>query len=236
LKILVNPLDAVAWHRCLRLVEGIGKVRAKEIIECIHQNNGEIDFSKFSKRKYFEEIAKLGALMKRLQNEDLSPPIFTNQIIEYYKPLLEQIEDDYKSREQDLEILQIISQKYESLEKFLSEFTLEPPSNKFQDENSPSLKEDIKPVTLSTIHSAKGLEWYAVFVPFALDGLIPSSRSLGTVREIEEERRLFYVATSRAKRNLFITMPSYVSSWDAFFTKPSRFLKSIKRENYEIDE
>gem|GEM_PF-4327799 len=70
------------------------------------------------------------------------------------------------------------------------------------------------------------------FLPFALDGLIPSSRSLGSIEEIEEERRLFYVASSRDKENLFITMPSYVGSWDAVFTKPSRFLYEINRELY----
>jgi DNA helicase-2/ATP-dependent DNA helicase PcrA len=76
------------------------------------------------------------------------------------------------------------------------------------------------------------LHWHTVFVPFALDGLIPSSRSLGSLEEIEEERRLFYVASSRAKENLFITMPSYVGSWDAVFTKPSRFIYEINKDHY----
>ena len=93
-----------------------------------------------------------------------------------------------------------------------------------------------KPVVVSTIHSAKGLEWHTVFMPHVLDGLIPSSRSIGSLEEVEEERRLFYVVASRAMENLFITMPCYVYGFDAIFTKPSRFLKEVGKKCYEIEE
>jgi DNA helicase II / ATP-dependent DNA helicase PcrA len=88
---------------------------------------------------------------------------------------------------------------------------------------------------VSTIHSAKGLEWNTVFIPHALDGLIPSVRSMETIEELEEERRLFYVAVSRAKENLFITMPSYLQSWDAVFTRPSRFLAEVDKGKYKLE-
>ena len=80
---------------------------------------------------------------------------------------------------------------------------------------------------LSTIHSAKGLEWNVVFVPHLLDGLFPSDRSLGDVEELEEERRLFYVACTRARSRLYLTLPSSFSSWSGWFTLPSRFLAEI---------
>ena len=134
-----------------------------------------------------------------------------------------------------MDVFRIIAEKYDDIEKFIADFTLDPPSNRYQDQTIPMTDTESKPLVVSTIHSAKGLEWHTVFVPFALDGLFPSSRSVGTLQEIEEERRLFYVAASRAKENLFITMPSYVSSWDAVFTKPSRFIYEISKDYYLTD-
>lgn len=236
LKITINPLDAVAWHRILRLIEGIGKVRAKEIVNEIHSNAGKILFKKFSNRKYYNELCKLGQQFEKIIGKNLLPSQIIDELLKFYKPLLKQIEDNYEIRLKDLEVFLIIADKYDGLEKFLADFTLEPPSNRYQDENTPITTDDEKPLVVSTIHSAKGLEWHTVFIPFALDGLIPSIKSLGTIQELEEERRIFYVASSRAKENLYVTMPSYISSWDAIFTKPSRFLIEIEKENYLIEK
>ena len=236
LKITINPIDAVAWHRILQLIEGIGKVRAKEIVNEIHANTGRIIFNKFTNRKYYNELYKLEQLFKKVIGKNLLPTQIIDELLKFYKPLLKQIEDNYEIRLKDLEVFLIIAGKYDDLEKFLADFTLEPPSNRYQDETTPITNNDEKPLVVSTIHSAKGLEWHTVFIPFALDGLIPSTKSLGTIQELEEERRLFYVASSRAKENLYVTMPSYVSSWDAIFTKPSRFLTEIDKENYIIEK
>ena len=146
------------------------------------------------------------------------------------------LEDDFRARYEDLAIFKLIAAQYQDLDKFLADFTLEPPSNRFQDENTPLVDSDEKPVVVSTIHSAKGLEWHTVFVPHTLDGMIPSIRSITTIQEIEEERRLFYVATSRAKEKLFITMPAFVSQYGGNFTKPSRFLSDVDKSNYTIEE
>jgi DNA helicase-2/ATP-dependent DNA helicase PcrA len=232
LKISINPIDAIAWHRILQLIEGVGKVRAKELVENIHKRNGVIDFSEFAGRKYFPEIKKLEELFNRIIDNHFHVQQIIDVIFEYYRPILQQLEDDYEVRLKDLEVFRIITEKYDDIEKFIADFTLEPPSNRYQDQTTPLTEMEGKPLVVSTIHSAKGLEWHTVFVPFALDGLIPSSRSLGSLEEIEEERRLFYVASSRAKENLFITMPSYVGSWDAVFTKPSRFIYEINKDHY----
>jgi DNA helicase-2/ATP-dependent DNA helicase PcrA len=188
----------------------------------------------FEGKKHGEHLKELLDLFNRMQQLGSAPVDLIPPIYEFYKPLLKQLEDDFDAREIDLEIFAEIAAKYEDLEKFLADFTLEPPSNRYQDKTIPFDESDEKPLTISTIHSAKGLEWHTVFVPFALDGILPSVRSMASLEEIEEERRLFYVACSRAKENLFITMPAYVSSWDAVFTKPSRFLYGISDNTYDI--
>jgi len=234
LKILMNPMDAVAWHRVLKLLEGIGNVRAKEIIAIIHEEGGTIDPAKFADKKNYDSLNRLFSLLRQVQQQEQVPANLIPPIYEFYKPLLQQLEDDFEARKIDLDIFAEIAGQYDNLEKFLTDFTLDPPSNRYQDKNTPFRETDEKPLVLSTIHSAKGLEWHTVFVPFALDGIIPSVRSIDTIEDIEEERRLFYVACSRAKENLFITMPAYVSSWNAVFTQPSRFLKEIDHDHYEI--
>ena len=93
---------------------------------------------------------------------------------------------------------------------------------------------DEKPLVLSTVHSAKGLEWKNVFVMHLLDGLFPSNRSLKDTEQIEEERRLLYVAASRAKDKLFLSLPSYYASYNDFFTQPSRFLGELDPEAYHF--
>lgn len=235
LKITTNPIDAIAWHRVLQLIGGVGKVRAREIVQTIHLMGGTIEFSEYSGRKYYAEIKNLQDLFNRIIDNNLHVQQVLEDVFEFYKPILKQIEDDYEVRLKDLEVFRIIAEKYDNIEKFIADFTLDPPSNRYQDQTIPVTGTDGKPLVVSTIHSAKGLEWHTVFVPFALDGLLPSSRSIGTLEEIEEERRLFYVASSRAKENLFITMPSFISSWDAVFTRPSRFIYEINRANYFVE-
>jgi DNA helicase-2/ATP-dependent DNA helicase PcrA len=234
LKLTVNPLDAVAWHRILQLNEGIGKVRASEIVARIHANTGKICFDHFRGRNYYEELKKTEALYEKLNQDGLGPVQLLDILYPYYIPVLKQLEEDYEVRIKDLETFRIIAGKYEDLEKFLADFTLEPPSNRYQDQNTPLFDGDEKPLVVSTIHSAKGLEWHTVFLPHLLDGLMPSVRSMTTIQEAEEERRLFYVAVSRARENLFITMPAYIQSWDAVFNRPSRFLAEVEKGKYDF--
>ena len=154
-------------------------------------------------------------------------------IKEYYLPILQAREYDYQVRILDINVLIDLASKFDSLEKFLTDFALDPPSRNFGSKTVPLIDEgEDHPLTISTIHSAKGLEWYSVIIPHALDGLIPSVRALNNIEEIEEERRLFYVACSRAKQDLLITMPSFVVNYDAFLSYPSRFLVEIGRDKF----
>jgi DNA helicase-2/ATP-dependent DNA helicase PcrA len=120
---------------------------------------------------------------------------------DYYSPILKLKFDDWNTRVNDLETLKKISYRYDSLEDLLSDFAIELPDS----HGSSHQSEHKKQPTLSTIHSAKGMEWEAVFLIGLIDGVFPVSFSLGDDESIEEERRLFYVGLTRAKDHLFIT-------------------------------
>jgi DNA helicase-2/ATP-dependent DNA helicase PcrA len=120
-----------------------------------------------------------------------------------------------------------ISENYRSLESFLSDMALEPPLDSVADV-SPTDNES-EYLTLSTIHSAKGLEWHSVFIINVLEGYFPSNQSFESIESLEEERRLMYVASTRAKQNLYISYPMNI--FDRYngltFSKPSRFIQGI---------
>jgi DNA helicase-2/ATP-dependent DNA helicase PcrA len=235
LRLTFNPVDAVSWHRVLKYVGGIGQVTASGLIASLQRSagSGNFEFEAFKQRKFYEELLSLGKMLSKASHPEFSLTQKIEIIRDYYAPLLKAREDDYLNRMQDVEVLIDLSKKYRSLDNFLSDFALDPPSNRIADQSRPLVNEgeESGKVTISTVHSAKGLEWYAVFVPHALDGMFPSNRALN-VEEMEEERRLFYVACSRAKEELYITFPRNVFAYDAFFHLPSRFLIGIGREKY----
>lgn len=155
-------------------------------------------------------------------------------ISKYYTPILVATEPDYQIRLLDIGVLVTLVGQYDSLTKFLTDFALDPLSKRFMSKTMSLIDEgEDKPLTVSTIHSAKGLEWYGVIIPHALDGMIPSIRAIKNLEEMEEERRLFYVACSRAKEDLTITMPSYVATYKGFMSYPSRFLVEIEKDKFQ---
>ena len=123
----------------------------------------------------------------------------------WYEPHLQRVHEDAAIRRNDLLQLEQIATGYPSRERFLTELTLDPPDVTSDEAGPPLLDEDY--LILSTIHSAKGLEWTSVFVLNAIDGCIPSDLGTGTTEEIEEERRLLYVAMTRAKDSLHLIVP-----------------------------
>jgi DNA helicase-2/ATP-dependent DNA helicase PcrA len=232
LRIIQNPYDAVAWNRILKYLPGVGTITARRIIEKIITEKG-IDIDAYDKQKFAEGLRRLAQMLNRAGGPEITLPRKIELIREYYAPILQANEYDYTVRLLDINVLIDLSSRYDKLEKFLTDFALDPPSRKFSTKTVPEIDEsEDRPLTVSTIHSAKGLEWHAVIIPHALDGLIPSSRALNNIEEIEEERRLFYVACSRAKQDLLITMPSYVSGYDGFLSYPSRFLAEIGSDKY----
>ncbi len=127
------------------------------------------------------------------------------QVRRWYRPHLERIYDDADIREADLEQLEQISGRYPTRERFLTELTLDPPSASGDQAGDPLLDEDY--LILSTVHSAKGQEWESVYILNVTDGSFPSEFAAGDRKLIEEERRLLYVAMTRAKRELALLVP-----------------------------
>lgn len=235
LRITLNPYDSVAWNRVLKLIPGVGNATASRIIKHVRENKGELDPSKFKGKKYADDLAKLARVLDSIRAEEVPPAAKVETLKNYYLPLLRNLEYDYQTRILDIDVLYTLACRYDELERFLSDLALDPPSNMFQDKSTPLIDEsEEKPLVLSTIHSAKGLEWNTVFIPHLLDGLFPTARSWKDIRSLEEERRLFYVACTRAKRCLFLTMPHTVYSYYGYFTLPSRFLAEIDSEKYEM--
>lgn len=236
LRVIFNPYDSVSWNRILKIVPSVGNATASKIINEIQEKNGIFELDSFKGKKFYPELIKLKDAIDQAKDDFITISKKVEILKTYYAEILKKLEDDYAERLLDVDVIYSLATNYEKLEKFLSDFALDPPSTKFQDKTTPLTDEtEEKSVVLSTIHSAKGLEWNTVFVTHLLDGLLPSSSSLYKIENVEEERRLFYVACTRAKENLFLTMPSSVSLWDAFLTLPSRFIIELDKHRYILE-
>jgi len=215
LKVLVNPKDELALRRILLLVDGVGEKTAEEIIR----------FASWRTNFRLENLKKLFDLLEKIKDKNLKPAEKIAKVIDYYLPILRQNYDDYPQREQDLKALMEIALNYEEVDKMLADFALEPPDHSAAAFFAKDSLEDW--LCLSTVHSAKGLEWQTVFIIQLQEGKFPLSQALKSQEELEEERRLFYVAVTRAKENLFLSAAYgqrriFSDSW--YFNKPSRFV------------
>ena len=244
LRVLQNPRDAVSWNRLLLLIDGVGPKKSQSIIAAMAKETdmsaaGSQNAGWLKALKVQSEQKAGGSALKEVTRlfEDLLgvpgvPSEQLNRIYSYYTPHLSQRFDDYPKRIKDLEHLYAITERYMKLDEFLSDITLEPPSEAVS-EIEPSGREDEK-LILSTIHSAKGLEWHTVFIIWALDGKFPSMYSFDSDEEMEEERRLMYVAATRAQKGLYITYPVnvYDKVLGTVLSRPSRFLDGLPRSLY----
>jgi len=230
LRILVNPYDFLSWNRVLLLLEGVGPRSAERIVNLL--KTSDLESAIFNIKRQFSqpELQKLLHLFQELMGKRLPPFETLSQVLSFYEPIFERTyyEDSHR-RERDLESLIALSEKYETLEEFLTDLVLEPI---YSSEVEGERKEEI--LTLSTIHSAKGLEWHTVFVLSVIEGRFPSSYSLLNPEELEEERRLFYVAVTRAKERLYLIAPLtiYVPGEGRTFAKLSRFLQEVPKGLY----
>ncbi|HYA31911.1 MAG TPA: ATP-dependent helicase, partial [Thermodesulfovibrionales bacterium] len=211
LKVLANPGDELAWNRVLMLIEGIGPRTSEhiseEILACV-SFSGILEgvFRTHAKgHRYSEGLATLGACLTAATNEAMEVGARFGLVLDYYVPLLKSRFDDWNLRLNDLETLRQISMRYGTLEELIEDFAVEPPEKGVW-RVEPSTPEEEKPVTLSTIHSAKGLEWECVVVIGLMDGVLPVAFSLDHEDEVEEEQRLFYVGITRAKNRLYLSL------------------------------
>jgi DNA helicase-2/ATP-dependent DNA helicase PcrA len=228
LRVIANPLDTVSWHRVLMLVEGVGPKKAQDLLAAIVKAERPFDVLRGVSGRSGQGLKNLANTLESLAgSEDRQPGHHVNDIYEYYLPILKEQYDDYPKRTRDLEHLHTIAGGYPGIEEFLADLALEPPDGSVVDVEAAD--RDDERLVLSTIHSAKGLEWQCVFVIWVVDGRFPSVYSFITEDELEEERRLFYVAITRAKRHLFLTYPInvYDKASGMLLSKPSRFLDHV---------
>ncbi|MGD9479688.1 ATP-dependent helicase [Shinella sp. G-2] len=202
-----NPRDRVAGFRVLKLLPGIGPQTAGRILDTIAadpeplQSLAEIP----PPAKTGDDWPAFVALVTALRKAEAGWPAEIGTVRMWYEPHLDRIHEDADTRKDDLIQLEQIASGYASRERFLTELTLDPPDATSDQAGVPLLDEDY--LILSTIHSAKGQEWRAVFMLNVVDGCIPSDLGTGTTAEIEEERRLLYVGMTRARDNLALITP-----------------------------
>ena len=230
LRVAENPRDEVSWFRLLQLLPGIGEISARRAIAALEAASWRVEgLQAWSPPPRAQAThAALGTLMQRLAASSGADPASDIALVRgVYDEILRQRFDDAEVRLNDLVQLQHIASGYPNRGAFLSALALEPPSAT-SDLAQGRDTDDDDALVISTIHSAKGKEWEAVFVIWAADGWIPSSRATKDLLQVDEERRLFYVALTRAKRHLHVSYPlyAYASRWSADFAldQKSRFL------------
>ncbi|UYO42572.1 ATP-dependent helicase [Rhodopseudomonas palustris] len=207
LRFVQNPRDRVAGFRVMLLMQGVGPASAQKALDAM--------------TAAADPLGSLAALppppragadwrgfveaVQDLRSGDAGWPAEIERALIWYAPHLDRIHEDAETRRADLVQLAQIASGYPSRERFLTELTLDPPDATSDQAGVPTLDDDY--LILSTIHSAKGQEWKQVFVLNVVDGCMPSDLGTGTSAEIEEERRLLYVAMTRAKDDLHLVVP-----------------------------
>ena len=246
LRVLENPRDAVAWNRILLLIDGVGPRTAEKVIgDILAHRRAPAEGGRLlpvlpeRENAYGEKVRALFEALRAVSSGRFSPSDTVGQLLTYYEPIFTKRYDDYNKRKKDLEMFQQITERYRSVSSLLADLALESPSESITD-ITPTGSDDEK-LILSTIHSAKGLEWNSVFVLYALDGRFPTTRAAASDEAMEEERRLMYVACTRAKENLFITYPINIYDRESgmLLSKPSRFIEKMPEhllDTWVIDE
>ena len=236
MKFAINPADEVAFKRIVRLLPGVAGKTAEKLwdqLSAVPENERGDFQSWLGHCRVGQKPAKAWQQL-RYTLDEIAPgrqPVSASQMI---RIVLEAIYDDYlqakyanyEQRRDDLTSLESYARTFESPIDFLSQLSLMATADT---ESTRGPDRESEKITLSTIHQAKGLEWRAVFVIWLADGMFPSSRSVESADAIEEERRLFYVAVTRAKDELYLTYPAYWpgASVDNRLQRASRFLTEI---------
>lgn len=233
LRVIVNRDDQISWNRILQLISGIGNVASSKIAPLLaNPENNRVELLPVS-GKSKDKLGNLVNLIETIRNCKYSPVEASEALIQYYYPILADKYDDFTKRMKDLEHFQYMAENYRSIESFLSDLALEPPNSSLSEVEKGATNDEF--LTLSTIHSAKGLEWQAVFIVGAVEGRFPSVYSYNNLDDLEEERRLMYVAVTRAKKHLYISYPidMFDYSLSMVLSSPSRFLETIPENQLE---
>jgi len=240
LRVLDNPKDELAWNRMIQMIPGIGPATTKKVIDHLDREaaaDGSDRLAVFTEAR-FPVVAEARRPMEELQaalsdcsgaaGSEPDPSTQIERLIPFCALVFDRAYDDAKARLADLGQLAALASEYGTRSRFLTEITLDPPASTSDLAGPPHLDDDY--LVLSTIHSAKGGEWRSVFVIHAADGNIPSDMALSDEDGLEEERRLLYVALTRARDHLHVTVPQrfyhkrFSGSPQHSYALPSRFL------------
>jgi DNA helicase-2/ATP-dependent DNA helicase PcrA len=230
LRVVANAADAVSWHRILLLLEGVGPRGSQQILAHVRGSAAPWDALAGApvRGQAAGELERLGRLLAAVAAAT-TPGEQVAEVLAYYAPILRRLHpDDYPKRERDLEHFGSIAERYRATTALLADMALEPPTDSVGGVLAAD-GEDEGLVTLSTIHSAKGLEWHTVFVLWAAEGRFPSMYTVHDDDDMEEERRLMYVAVTRAKDELHLSYPIeiYDRGMGVVLGKPSRFVEDL---------
>jgi ATP-dependent DNA helicase UvrD/PcrA len=232
LRVLDNPRDELAWHRVLQLIPGVGPATARRIMDDLTGSTDD-PVQQFCESS-FPVVAEARPFLVELQDAlgdcrtgQIDPGAQIERLTPFAQGVIERSYDDAAVRVADIAQLRDIASSYSDRSRFLAEVTLDPP-NSTTEVGPPHLDDDY--LILSTIHSAKGGEWPVVHVIHAADGNIPSDMALNEPGGVEEERRLLYVALTRAKDHLSVSFPQrfyhrrFGGDGRHSYAVPSRFL------------
>jgi DNA helicase II / ATP-dependent DNA helicase PcrA len=236
LRIVINPSDTLSWRRALKLVDNIGDVTVEQILQYLGVEKREFRTPKaridlFKKLKQFpaksgykDQLISFAHLLVTVA-EEKSPRAQLSAAEHFYRPILRARYDDHPRRQRELEHLLTIAKRYKTGDELLADVALDPVDMALAD----AAARGDGYVTLSTVHSAKGLEWNALFVIWMMDGWFPSLRASDDLEDLEEEKRLLYVAATRAKQYLYFTCPltAHEGYESNFYSRVSRFLESL---------
>jgi len=244
IRFVANPRDEVAFKRMVKLLPGIGNRSAENLWNAWDKSlNERGEITSFSERLLAMSVnAKSKKHWTQLAHtlDEIAPGGQPNPPSEMITSVVEAIYDDYAKvnftnyelRREDLNQLAAFARQFKDVNEFLSQLAL---ISNVDAEAAPNQTADKEAVNLSTVHQAKGLEFHTVFVIWLTDGMFPSSRSIDTREALEEERRLFYVAITRAKDELYLTYPHMrlTGGYGDVFQRPSRFLREIPNKLVE---
>jgi len=244
LRIIENPYDEVSWSRIFSIIQGIGTSSGSKIFEAIsiieHPIDALINKMFYAEKLKGSRISKEGiknliSYVKKLI--DFTPEDNPSEVIQNLITVLEDHLkskfDNWQERMDDLKQLSVYAQNFPTIRKFLENLSLNLSNLESRTVHAGNETEEEKPLILSTVHRAKGLEWRVVFIPMLCEDSFPSSRSVGDLDAFEEERRVFYVAITRAKDQLYLISPSIKNTYRGpQIVRVSQFVSELNPDVY----